>query len=128
MAVMELRSSWTGNPLTAKLGSLETSRQLTQPQGVTSQKTGALLSICLIYRDIGNARLQKSWRRDAATTSPCGGRLHALQVPAYYSSQFLSLQQDWDSSAGIVTRLQAGSTVPPPPPHGCQGLLSFPWR
>ena len=35
-----------------------------------------------------------------------------LHVPAYYSSQFLLLQQNWDSSAGIVTRLQAGSTVP----------------
>jgi len=49
-----------------------------------------------------------------ATIFPCGGRLHVLHVPAYYSSQFLSLQQDWDSSACIVTRLQAGSTVSPP--------------
>jgi hypothetical protein len=67
MDVMELRSSWTGNPWTAELGSLETSGRLTQRHGVTSQETGALLSICLIYRDTGNAGLQMSWRRDAAT-------------------------------------------------------------
>lgn len=63
-----------------------------------------------------------------ATTSPCGGRLHVLHVPAYYSSQFLSLQQDWDSSAGIVTRLQAGSTVPSPRVPGTPSFLSLETR
>ena len=46
-----------------------------------------------------------------------------LHVPAYYPSQFLSLQQDWDGSAGIVTRLQAGSTVPPSRVPGTPSLF-----
>jgi hypothetical protein len=55
----------------------------------------------------------------ATPTSPCGGRPQVLYVSAYNTQSIpffisLSLQQDWDSSVGIVTRLRAGYAVPPP--------------